>query len=257
MSLYGVLRTGVSGMTAQSNLLGTVADNIANAGTTGYKRAEAQFASLLMQGGYGNYSSGAVVSNVRHAIGEQGSLSYTTSGSDLAIQGQGFFVVKDANGTPFLTRAGSFTVNGANGDLINSSGFTLMGYDISKGDPGSVLNGFANLIPVNLSNMNMRAAASSKGTFMVNLPSAATVVTGNTPGDNTADAKYTEKSSIVVYDNLGKQVTLDVYMTKTSASPAQWEYAVYNQADAATGGGFPYSSRPWRPAPWPSTARAS
>jgi flagellar hook protein FlgE len=241
MSLYGVLRTGVSGMSAQSNLLGTVADNIANAGTTGYKRAVTEFSTLMLQGRYGNYSSGAVITNVRHAIAEQGSLSYTTSATDMGIQGEGFFVVKDANGTPFLTRAGSFTVDGSSGDLINAGGFTLMGYDISEGGSTNVLNGFANLVPVNLSGMNMRASPTTEGDFMVNLPSNATVETGNTPADNTADAKFSAKSSIVTYDNLGNEVTLDVYMTKTSATPAEWEYTVYNHADAATGGGFPYS----------------
>lgn len=242
MSLYGVLRTGVSGMNAQSNLLGTVADNIANSGTTGYKRALTEFSSLILQSGYGNYNSGAVVTNVRRTIGEQGSLAYTTSATDLAIQGNGFFVVKDAGGMPFLTRAGSFTVNGANGDLINAAGFTLMGYDISNGDPTSVLNGFANLVPVNLSAMTMKATPTTSGSFMVNLPSNAKVETGDTPADNLATSKYSAKSSLVVYDNLGNQITLDVYMTKTGTSPDQWEYAVYNSADAASGGGFPYSS---------------
>ena len=52
---------------------------------------------------------------------------------------------------------------------------------------------------------------------------------------------FTDKSSIVAYDNLGNAVTLDVYMTKTNDSPAEWEYAIYNNADA-TDGGFPYSS---------------
>jgi flagellar hook protein FlgE len=243
MSLYGVLRTGVSGMTAQSNLLGTVADNIANAGTTGYKRAMTEFASLLLQNGHGNYGSGAVITDVRYAISEQGPLAYTTSATDLAIQGNGFFVVSDPNGMPYLTRAGSFVVDGATGNLVNTGGFTLMGYDISGGDTGGVLNGFGGLTPINLSNMNLQAKPSTGGTFMVNLPSNSTVVAaGSLPSDNVAGSTYTEKSSIVAYDNLGNEVTLDVYMTRTSLDPAEWEYAVYNQADAAAGGGFPYSS---------------
>jgi flagellar hook protein FlgE len=242
MSLYGVLRTGVSGMTAQSNLLGTVADNIANAGTTGYKRAQTEFSSLILEGGYGNYSSGSVVTKVRNAIAEQGSFSFTTSATDLAIQGDGFFVVQDPNGSPYLTRAGSFTADGSTGDLVNAAGFTLMGYDISGGDPADVLNGFGNLVPVNLSGMNMRAAPSTTGQFMVNLPTNVSVVTGDTPGDNLATSDFNAKSSIIAYDNVGNQVTLDIYMTKTGASPDTWEYAIYDRAGAPATGNFPYAS---------------
>lgn len=244
MSLYGVLRTSVSGMNAQSNLLGTVADNIANSGTTGYKRALTEFSSLILQSGHGSYNSGAVVTHVRRTIGEQGSLAYTTSATDLAIQGQGFFVVKDPAGMPYLTRAGSFTVNGASGDLVNAAGFTLMGYDISNGGPNNVLNGFANLVPVNFSAMTMKATPTTSGNFTVNLPSNATIVTGDTPADNLATSTYSAKSSIVTYDNLGNQVTLDVYMTKTGTAPDTWEYAVYDHDDAASGGGFPYADPP-------------
>ena len=60
MSLYGVMRTGGSGMNAQSNKLSTVADNIANVNTTGYKRASTEFSSLVLQSGTGNYNSGSV-----------------------------------------------------------------------------------------------------------------------------------------------------------------------------------------------------
>ena len=59
MSLYGVMRTGVSGMAAQSNKLSTVSDNIANVNTTGYKRASTEFSSLILKSGSGNYNSGA------------------------------------------------------------------------------------------------------------------------------------------------------------------------------------------------------
>jgi flagellar hook protein FlgE len=112
MSLYGVMRTGGSGMNAQSNKLSTVADNIANVNTTGYKRASTEFSSLVLQSGTGNYNSGSVETHVRYAISDPGTLNFTTSATDLAIQGNGFFVVNDARGTPFLTRAGSFVPDG-------------------------------------------------------------------------------------------------------------------------------------------------
>ena len=72
MSLYGVMRTGVSGMNAQSNKLSTVSDNIANVNTTGYKRASTEFSSLILKSGSGNYDSGAVETSVRYAISDAG-----------------------------------------------------------------------------------------------------------------------------------------------------------------------------------------
>lgn len=242
MSLYGVLRTGVSGMNAQSNKLSAIADNIANAGTAGYKRASTDFSSLILQNGGNSYSSGAVVTNVRYSVAQQGALTYTASPTDLAIQGRGFFPVTDDAGITYLTRAGSFAIDGATGNLVNSGGFTLMGYDISKGPKTVELNGYGGLEPINLSNMNLQAKASTTGTFTANLPSESDVVTGPLPSSNNANAEYSVKSSMIAYDKLGNTVTLDLYMTKTGDSPATWEMTAYDQSTAAADGGFPYSS---------------
>ena len=136
MSLYGMMRTGVSGMNAQANRLSTVADNIANSGTTGYKRSTTEFSSLIIPTVTGNYTSGGVTTTIRNSISQQGDLKYTTSGSDLAINGDGFFVVQNSSGTPFLTRAGSFVPDGE-GRLVNAAGFYLMGYSFANGPPSA------------------------------------------------------------------------------------------------------------------------
>ncbi|MEW5422245.1 flagellar hook protein FlgE [Amorphus sp. 3PC139-8] len=241
MSLYGLLRTSVSGMNAQSTKLSTIGDNVANSDTAGYKRASTEFSSLLMANSKTNYNSGSVVSSIRYAINEQGALSYTTSSTDLAVQGDGFFVVNDPTGMPFLTRAGSFTRDGNTGNLVNAAGFTLMGYDISEGDAQGTLNGYANLVPIDISAMNMQASASTTGIFTANLPSDAGIVAAaDLPSTNAATADYTAKSSIVVYDDLGSEVVLDIYFSKSADST--WEAAVYDQADATPGSSFPYSS---------------
>src|SRR4051794_33431206 len=140
MSLFGIMRTGGSGMNAQSNKLSTVADNIANVNTGGYKRASTEFSSLILRSGSGNYNSGSVETHVRYAITDSGPLQFTTSTTDLAIQGNGFFVVTDAGGTPFLTRAGSFVPDGQ-GNLVNLAGFRLMGFNLQNGAPNVVANG--------------------------------------------------------------------------------------------------------------------
>jgi flagellar hook protein FlgE len=126
MSLYGLMRTGVSGMSAQSSKLAMVADNVANADSTGYKRASAEFSALVLNSTYGQYQSGGVLVHGRQHIDEQGTLRYSSSPTDLAISGNGFFVVQDPNGQVLLTRAGSF-VPDADGNLVNAAGFRLLG----------------------------------------------------------------------------------------------------------------------------------
>ena len=242
MSLYGMMRTGVSGMSAQSNRLSSVADNIANSSTTGYKRSDTQFSSLLLPSTSGSYNSGGVTTTTVHSVTDAGQLQYTTSDTDLAVQGNGFFVVADPNGTPYLTRAGSFVPNSA-GQLVNAAGFTLLGYSYANGTPSVTANGFQGLVPVTVNQAKLTATPSTSGIFTANLPSNAnTVAAGNYPSDNTSTSAYTNKSSLVTYDNLGNKVLLDVYFTKTSDN--KWEVSVFNQADAASGTSFPYADPP-------------
>jgi flagellar hook protein FlgE len=221
------MRTGVSGMSAQSNKLSTVSDNIANVNTTGYKRAETEFSSLILKSGSGNYDSGAVETDIRYAITDPGHLSFTTSTTDLAVQGNGFFVVSDSTGTKqYLTRAGSFVPDNK-GNLVNAAGFYLMGY------PGSVSNVSSNSTAgmqiVNVNQMTQLAQPSTAATVTGNLDPSAAIIAGP-PGP----ASYSAKSSVVAYDNIGRPVTLDVYMshTATAAGLDTWQVNMY---DSATG----------------------
>lgn len=240
MSLYGMMRTGTSGMNAQASRLGTVAENIANANTTGYKRANSEFSSLVLPSVSGTYNSGGVSPNISHSVSQQGTLKFTTSSTDLAISGSGFFIVQDPGGEPFLTRAGSFVPNG-DGELVNAAGFKLMGYDYASGEPAPVVNGYDGLVPVNVNSSALKAEASTAGVFYANMNSdAAIVAAANLPSANAPTAEYSSKSSLVVYDNLGGEVLLDFYYTKTAADT--WEVAVYNKADAVGANSFPYGA---------------
>jgi flagellar hook protein FlgE len=239
MGLYGMMRTSVSGMAAQANRLSTVADNIANSSTTGYKRASTEFSSLVLESGGSAYESGSVETRVRIGISEQGTFKFTTSVTDLAVKGAGFFLVGNDNGQTYLTRAGSFVKDG-NGDLVNAAGYRLMGYSLAPGAPTPVANGTAGLAVVNIGALALQSDPSTEGNLFVNLPSNAAIET-DLPSGNGATAVYTAKTSLVTYDNLGNEVTLDVYMTKTADN--EWEVAVYNQADAdPTSQGFPYAN---------------
>lgn len=238
-----MMRTGSSGMNAQATRLSTVADNVANLNTTGYKAASCEFSSLLLAASEIDYECGSVVTNVRHLVSAQGGLTATSSLTDLAISGNGFFLVSNSAGTPFLTRAGAFVPDGQ-GDLVNTSGFKLLGYRLGSQDPGILVNGYGTLQPVNLQELALTATPSTAGTLKVNIPSEAPVVpAAQLPGGNAANAAFTAKSSLVAYDNLGGDVKLDIYFSKTAANV--WQVAVFDGRTASsTSGNFPYSSLP-------------
>lgn len=221
MSLFGMMRTGSSGMNAQANRLSTVSENIANASTTGYKRASTEFSSLILPSSNGAYNSGGVETKVRYSISEQGPTTFTTSGTDMAINGGGFFIVSGANGTNFLTRAGAFTPDG-DGNLVNSAGYSLMGYEYQEGvDPTVVVNGFDGLSKVNLSSDGLIASGSTTGSMGANLNSADVV--GVTAPSTT---------SLSVFDSQGNARLLDFTYTKTADNT--WTLDVVDRETAAS-----------------------
>lgn len=239
MSLYGTMRTAVSGISAQSTRLGTVADNIANSGTSGYKRASTEFSSMVMPNTGTGYTSGGVSSSVRYAISSEGVLSYTTSATDLAISGNGFFVVSDKNGAPSLTRAGAF-VPDSNGYLVNAAGYRLMGYDYANGVPAPTANGYAGLVPVSLRQDELMSAPSTYARFDLNVPAEAqtngTAVSGTPPSENGPYTAYSYRTSFAHGGPLGG-LAGDVYYTKVADNT--WEVTVFAR-DQSSPAGFPY-----------------
>jgi flagellar hook protein FlgE len=240
MGLYSTMRTSVSGMAAQANRLGAVSDNIANATTTGYKRSAMEFSTLVLNSGGTEYISGAVESHTRYLVSEQGARAFTTSATDLAVKGDGFFLVSSDSGQVFMTRAGSFVPDGV-GDLVNAAGYKLMGYSLTNGAPAVVANGTAGLEVVNIGTVALQANASTEGAFNVNLPyNATTILPADLPSANAgATTQFTAMTSITAYNNVGSEITLDVYSSYLGGG--DWEIAVFNRADAAPGGGFPYT----------------
>ena len=243
MGISAIMRTSASGMEAQSNRLGTVADNIANVNTTGYKRADTEFSSFIPTRATNEYVSGSVTTHIRNAISEQGVFSATTSVTDLAINGDGFFVVSDTDGTPFLTRAGSFVKSGE-GELVNGAGYYLMGFALADGNPDVVANGIGGLERVTISDLALQAVPSTEGVFATNVPADAPIIAAaNLPSTNTAASQFTAKTSLLAVANLGREVSLDIYWAKTANET--WEISVYDRAQQTTPGGpFPYASGP-------------
>jgi len=213
MSLMG---TAVSVMMANSNWLSNISQNVSNASTTGYKDIDTEFSTVVDQVGNSSSAAGGVTTTAAAMNTQQGSIVGTTTSTDLAIKGDGYFIVSDAAGDIYLTRNGSFTPD-SEGNLVNSAGYYLMGYDVQGGQAAGTSNSLAGLVKVNTTSSGEAATATSSGTLAVNLPSS----------DATATDPTTPDTSLVVYDNLGAAHTIDLTYTYTSTTGTSSD-PVYN-----------------------------
>lgn len=214
MSIYGAMFAGVSGLAAQSNALGMISDNIANVNTIGYKGTSARFSTLVtMAATQTTHTPGGVMSSPYSYVSRQGLLQGSASGTDLAVAGQGFFVVNES-ATPgfgddfYFTRAGSFNPD-QNGNLVNAAGYYLQGYNLRNGAPPPSSSTFTGLETVNISNLSGSAAATTGIGLGVNLPSTAAV------GDGFSVTAQ-------VFDSLGNSHDMEITFTKTATNSWSW-----------------------------------
>src|SRR5258708_10002835 len=129
MSLYGALLTGVSARDANSRALAITSSNIANLNAVGYRTSNADFSTFLAGNGFGGeIAPSSVQVSSAQQLSKQGLLSSTGNSTDLALSGNGFFIVTDTptlvNQADFYTRAGSFAPD-ASGRLRNAAGVYL------------------------------------------------------------------------------------------------------------------------------------
>jgi flagellar hook protein FlgE len=236
MSLFGALTTGVSGLDAFSQALSVTSSNIANVNTTGYKDSESDFSTLLAStmGSDDASSSAGVVATTNQDITQQGLLTTTSTPTDMAISGNGFFVVSQSPATAgsstaqLYTRAGDFTPD-SDGDLQNSAGMYLMGWPLdSSGNLPSDLN---DLTAVNVNNLSGKAEATTTMTLQANLQSSSAVDSTYAPGDM-ANGTVTPdfETTVNVYDSQGGTQPLQVAYTKTGANT--WAYEVSYQGSS-------------------------
>jgi flagellar hook protein FlgE len=139
MGLFGALTTSVTGLRAQSYALENISGNIANSQTTAFKRIDTSFEDLIPDDIVSKQKAGNVVANSRATNTVQGDIQTASSGTFLAINGDGFFVVEKPasfvdnrpvfDGTDLYTRRGDFTPN-KDGYLVNGAGYYLMGIPI-------------------------------------------------------------------------------------------------------------------------------
>lgn len=212
----------LTGLNAVNEQLNAVSNNIANAGTTGFKSSRAEFGSIYA----GTQAMGVETLGLTQSISQGGSLVTTGRSLDLAISGGGFFVTKSSNGDLGYTRAGVFGTD-KNNNLTNASGQTLQGYPVDQN--GSLQVG--NVGNLQLKNANLAAKATDAMSFVMNLDSneaTPSVVPFDPANANTFNSTYTTK----VFDSQGKEHTLTQYFVKTGAN--QWQ-ANYFADGAAVG----------------------
>jgi len=178
MSIFGAMFSGVTGLNAQSQALGMIADNISNVNTVGYKGTTANFSTLVTQAASQSaYTPGGVRSVPAQNIDRQGLLQSSTSRSDIAIAGNGFFLVNEAanptQGNEYLfTRAGSFSPD-KNGDLVNRAGYYLQGWPLTNGALPTNTSVLTSVRTINVSNFAGTASATTSAAIALNLPSTA------------------------------------------------------------------------------------
>jgi flagellar hook protein FlgE len=200
-------------MSAQQQLQ-SVSNNLANIDTDGYKDQTLTFGDIFAQTGASNGSgdpvqigSGVAVSSTDSNFTE-GNLNSTSTSSNMAISGNGFFITQGTNGAQDYTRAGDFTTNSA-GQLVTPSGELVLGYSAVNG----VVNPSGTLQPLQVGSATSPAVASTTVGITANLDS------------DTAAGGTVTSSPLSVYDSLGTSHTLTVNYTM-SATTGTWNYTV-------------------------------
>ena len=228
MGILRSLQIGISGMNASGNALGVSGDNIANAGTNGFKASRAEFQDVLsttLKGidGGDQFGSGTRLAHIRPMF-TQGSVSRTDNITDLAINGNGFFIIDAPFGRGY-TRDGAFGFD-KEGQMINGDGYLVLGF--AADDKGHIIN---KLAPIKLGNTTIPAKATDKVNVMMNLDSREEVKQFNI---DKAEDTANFSSGITIYDNVGTARLVTIYYNKVADN--QWEYhAVVDGKDAANG----------------------
>ena len=224
-SLFAALGVAVSGLNAQSQSIGNISDNLANAETTGYKNIGTNFSSLVTASSSTSNSPGGVSATPSYQNAVQGNITTTETTTNLAISGQGFFVVTTATqnasgqteftGSTLYTRSGDFTMN-TSGYMVNGAGYYLEGYTITDG----IVN-TASVTPIQISALLDNPEPTTTITYSANLPANAT--------------NYTSSASTVdVYDTLGSTHETSV-VWETTSTTGVWEATVTVEDGGGTG----------------------
>lgn len=232
MGLFGSLFTGVSALFAQSQNTAIISNNIANVNTTGYKRSEASFQSLVTtQSRSSRYSPGTVSVNRTQRVDQQGSIQQTASTTDASISGNGFFPVKRStqSGQEFLyTRAGQFSED-ASGLLRNASGFVLYAWPLdTDGNLPSNQGDLTSLVPADVAFLGGLTRPTTTAELAINLNADQQQLnSGDADGfneiglpiDGTVTPPHFSRG-LTVYDELGSAQTITLEYRKVTGPMA-------------------------------------
>lgn len=210
----------MSGLNTTSQELNTISNNIANVSTVGFKSSRAEF-SALMNGGMGG---GVELASLSQSFNE-GGFSMTGRTTDLAIGGNGMFVLQGDDGAYTYSRAGMFNQDKDN-FLVNSAGLRLQGYTTDSN--GNLLTG--SMGDIQVSNGSVAAQATDRVDFAANLDAGASEIVDENgdriPFDPEDSDSFNSSYTTTVYDSLGNEHTLTQYFVKTGENEWEVHYAM-------------------------------
>lgn len=218
-------RIALSGLNAASTDLEVTGNNIANSATNGFKESRAEFADVYaaaIQDTSSNATGqGVRVTKIAQQFG-QGTIDFTSNNLDLAISGQGFFVLESTDGTQAFTRAGAYSVD-RDGYVINHAADKLQVYSAVQGVNGATTFNTGVLEDLQLPTEPSSPQASTELVAGLNLNSTDTAPT--LAFDPLNPATYNSSTSTTVYDSLGNKHTTTMYFRKTANNA--WEQYLY------------------------------
>ena len=216
-SIIDGLFAGRAGIQSHGTGISVLADNIANANTTGFKYSRADFADLVAGNLSGGSSlvpgSGSQVNSITPVL-TQGTFEFTGRGLDAAIDGQGYLVVQDTSGgSRYYTRAGNLQID-TEGNLLNQNGYQVLGFPSS---------GAGGLQALNVNNRATGSVDTGNVTIGGNVDASTPLLTGGAPAiDESSFATLNDDAEfstfLDVFDSLGGQHTVTVYFFHTAAN---------------------------------------
>lgn len=217
-----IFQIGLSGLQSTQSALEVTSNNIANSATSGYKAGSTEFAAVYNGGQRG----GVKVSDIKEDFATSGDLVRTDNALDLAIVGNGFFVMNNG-GQESYTQAGQF---GLNNDLeiVNAAGANLRGYGVDAN--GNIVPGV--MTDLRIEGQNIAAKATEDIDFAANFSSASDVIpypTAPESFDPTDGSSYNFSQSTEVFDSLGNSHVLTQYFNHTGSNEWQTMYFVDGQ----------------------------
>ena len=225
MSFYTAL-TGLNGSQAD---ISATSNNIANVGTTGFKRSRAEFGDIFatspLQNASSSIGSGTILKGIKQQF-TQGNIASSLNALDLAISGQGFFSLKPSltSAQTVYTRNGSLNVNNDR-YVVDSAGQFLLVYPVNQ-DGSVTAKDLTSAVPLQLPVTSGDPQATANISLGVNLPADADVVTekaqfadGYNFNPNNPDT-FTNSTSITIFDDLGNPTIATIYFIKTQATSA-------------------------------------